>query len=714
MASLVASAAGEIDATPTSRRPTPDVAPRSAFRSDIQALRALAVTAVVLYHLFPDLVPGGFIGVDVFFVISGWLITQHLVEEVNRTGRIRLRQFWARRIRRLLPASFAVLAASIVLVVGLMPRVTWQANLQEIGASTIYLQNWLLGIHAVDYLAAQETPTVAQHYWSLSVEEQFYVAWPLLILAGVVLSRFVHRLSLRHAVLLVLALAAGGSFLFCLWLTSTQPALAFFATPTRVWEFAVGGLLVLASPAIRSGRASVWGAAASWAGILLIVLGALQLTGHASFPGWLALIPVAGAALVLAGGHSSAPPSTSRLFNLRVVQWIGDCSYSIYLWHWPFIIVAPWVLHGPAGLGARLVIVALTAVLAYLTARYVETPARNGRRWRATSLPAFAFTVVGMAVLLAVAGVLFNQVQRTNDARSAAALARIADNTPCFGAAAILPENGCPAPFARPTDLDPAFAAADIFAPARPCQQDLGPSTVTLCTFGATEAPSKTIAVVGNSHALRLIPALDRYGKEHGWEILLAAKTECTGLTTAAVGDFAPRSCLAWSRELQDKLLSMPGLDGVVFASHVSAESTLAGNNPSPQNVAAASDAVVATWTTIKQHGIPVIVTGDVPGMRPDSSPECIAASDATYDPCAVPRSDVVQPNLMTQLAQRRPDLVTYVDLTKYFCDAELCHDLIGGVIVYSDSHHLTATMSASLGRYLGADIGRVVSPMVR
>jgi peptidoglycan/LPS O-acetylase OafA/YrhL len=284
----------------------PSLAARSSgFRPDIQAMRALAVGVVVLYHLWPERFPGGFIGVDVFFVISGYLITQHLMQEVARTGRISLTQFWARRIRRLLPAAFLVLGFSLVVLLVVMPPVTWGLNLEEIRASAAYVENWLLGFHAIDYLAAENSASLVQHYWSLAVEEQFYLLWPLLILAAVAVGRSSQPEQRVRRVRWVLA----GVFLVSLALsivaTPKDPALAFFATPLRAWEFAAGGLLVMfvrqASQIDVRLRAAL-----SWFGWIVIIGATLFMQGsHVQFPGWIALVPVVAAVCCLAAGDPS-------------------------------------------------------------------------------------------------------------------------------------------------------------------------------------------------------------------------------------------------------------------------------------------------------------------------------------------------------------------------------------------------------------------------
>lgn len=681
------------------------------FRPEIQALRAVAVAAVVLYHLWPHRVPGGFIGVDTFFVISGFLITQHLAGEISRTGRISLSQFWARRIRRLLPAAFTVLAACVLILVTLMPIVAWQENLQEIGASAAYVENWLLGIHAVDYLAAHNSASLVQHYWSLSVEEQFYIVWPLLLLAGVFVSRLLRRKTARSAIFVALVVVFVASLAISVELTRARPPLAFFATPTRAWEFAAGGLLTMLPPLFRGRIGEHLRAGLSWLGLAVIVGCCLLLTGNEPFPGSIALLPVAGAALVLVAGASTARWSPMALASIRPVQWVGNYSYSIYLWHWPLIIAAPYALHRATDWRVKLVILALTIVLAWATKRYIEDPIRTGRRWTVRRRPAYIFAAAGMAVLLTVTVGSYHQVSRQNSAAAAVALHKVTSGAPCFGAEAMVAANNCSRPYARTPDVDPAFAAADDNGGTKGCQIDTDVTTLKFCTFGDTTNPTTTIAIVGNSHALRLVPALDLYGKSHGWKILLAAKTDCMGLITTPVGSQTTAdTCLAWSAQLRKDLFARSDLDAVIFASHEGAADYLAGFNASQADLKTARDRVLATWADYRQHGLKVIVTEDVPGMRPKAGPECIATSQESYDPCALPKSVVERPNLMTDLAQANPALVSYVALNQYLCDATKCHALIGGVVVYSDSHHLTTTFSRTLAPYLGADVAKVLA----
>ena len=318
----------------------------TAVRADIQALRAFAVLAVVLFHLWPGRVPGGFIGVDVFFVISGYLITSQLVRRRRTRGRIGLASFWAARARRLLPASLLVLAVSVVLVVLWAPDVLRAQYLQSIIASTLYVENWSLAFNQVDYLAHDNPPPIAQHYWSLSVEEQFYLIWPFVVIIGTL--GFWQRLR-RPVVGLVVAITTLGFFSFVLnvWLTASGSPYAYFATPGRFWEFALGALVaVMAGPAL--GTATRWLAWLLGWGALIAVL--FIYGPQTAFPGFAAVIPTVATAVLIAAGPTTPEPFVARLIAARPVQWVGDLSYGIYLWHWPLIIIAPAVLGRPPAL----------------------------------------------------------------------------------------------------------------------------------------------------------------------------------------------------------------------------------------------------------------------------------------------------------------------------------------------------------------------------
>jgi peptidoglycan/LPS O-acetylase OafA/YrhL len=698
---------------------------RSRFSPQVQALRAVAVTGVVVYHLWPDSLRGGFAGVDVFFVISGYLITRHLVEELARNGRVSLTDFWARRIRRILPAAFTVLLVCLVLTVVVLPSVGRVENLEEIRASTLFVENWLLGSHAVNYLAAENAPSVVQHYWSLSVEEQFYLLWPFVILLALPLTAATGLRRPRFALLFLLTTVIASSLFVSIRWTSSNAPRAFFATPTRAWEFAVGGLvavLTTAAPTVTAATRSLSAkrrrtatGIVGWVGLGLVAVSFLLVSSADPWPGSWALLPVTGAALLLASSARPQSGSLTTVSSARSIQWLGDHSYSVYLWHWPLIIVAPVLAVNPHAIVPGLAIVAICLVLAALTKRLVEDPVRIGR-WPRSHIGAnYAFAGVAALVLVLLSSQVSANVQHSqttalaHDRQQAAAQAQHALTSPqaksCFGAAVMVGGSGCSGPFARPKGLDLAFAAADGSSDS--CLESSDTATPLFCTLGTTGKPVKTIAIVGNSHAWRLLPAVNLYAKQHHWRVITALRINCMGLITTRLAPASPSAnCLRWSSTVQKRLLAWPGLSGVIFPSYDYEQKFLVGDGAPAAQVQAAQAAVLNTWKTFDAHGIRVVVTEDVPGMRSlGNDPQCIAESRQKTDPCAIARSAVVQPNLASTLALAHPAQAGYVPLSQFFCDPTTCHAIIGGVVVYFDSHHMTTTFSESLAPYLGPEI---------
>jgi len=339
-----------VTSTRTLERPDADrreSAQKEGFRPDIQGLRAIAVGIVVLYHFWPKHLQGGFVGVDIFFVISGFLITQHLVSKPPRRPRD-FAAFWARRIRRLLPASLLVLCATLAGVYALGNESVWQDTGKQAAASALYVQNWVLAFSSVDYLAEDNAPTAVQHFWSLSVEEQFYFVWPLIIAALVAFGLMRKHLMATLRIGLGVLVLAG--LLYSVWYTDKQAAMAYFVTTTRLWELAAGGLTAVLFMRQGPGRGLV-SAAVAWLGLAGIAVAALSIDPADPFPGTAAVLPVVSTALVL-GAHARGKFSPAGLLGLWPVQFIGNTSYSIYLWHWPLLTLAPMITMAPS-LGLR-------------------------------------------------------------------------------------------------------------------------------------------------------------------------------------------------------------------------------------------------------------------------------------------------------------------------------------------------------------------------
>ncbi|MGW4382450.1 acyltransferase family protein [Kitasatospora sp. NPDC004531] len=371
----------------------------AGFRPDIQALRALAVSIVVLNHLWPTRLTGGYVGVDVFFVISGYLISAHLLREIESTGRIGIARFYARRVRRLLPAAFLVLIGVVAAAFLVVPHERWAAYGHEVMAGALYWENWLLTAEfwsrPVDFTAL----TAVSSYWSLSVEEQFYLCWPVVLL---LLFR-IRSLRARWASVAAVGLA---SLAGCVYLTAVDRGPAYFVTPIRVWEFVIGALVALGGQRLVLPRAAAQ--AASLLGFAAIIGSAVLFTGATEFPGAVALIPTVGAGLVIAAGTGPGRQWHTAVTSSAPVQLLGGISYSLYLWHWPLVVLVPLTLPGDAlTLSARLGILGVSLVLAYLSTRLVEDPVRSWPRLARDVRLTFAGMAAGMAaVCLAAAGLL--------------------------------------------------------------------------------------------------------------------------------------------------------------------------------------------------------------------------------------------------------------------------------------------------------------------
>ena len=661
------------------------------FRPEVQGLRALAVALVVIYHFWSDALPGGFVGVDVFFVVSGFLITGQLAREVDSTGSISLARFWARRIRRLLPAATVVLAVSFVAMLAIVPRSLWQTTAVEIGASALYIENWVLAVTSVDYLGAEGTPTLAQHFWSLSVEEQFYLVWPLLLLLAALWPSAQRRV---RVVLLTAVLVLSLAYSF----SQAGTPSGYFNTGVRAWEFAAGALLALA-PGVISwlARHRVVAAVFSWSGVGLIVAAALLFDGSTAFPGGAALLPVVGTVLVISAGVS--PLSAGRLASFRPVQGLGDLSYSLYLWHWPVLIVLPYLVGTTEGIAAPAALLVALG-LAWLTKRFVEDPVRHSRVMLGRPVRSFVGAASTIAVIAILTSVTWGSVQASTAAAARDAVTEYQSN-PCYGAQAMA-DPTCERPFAV-GDIDTAFSGQDRGALAEPCNS-YG-TTVRRCEFGDTEDPALTVAVVGNSHAAALIAGLDAYGNEHNWRIVLMRKTDCLGVSTLPFAQPAGSECTSWTENVFE-MLRAPDIDAVVFATHRNAMHYLADPVTPDAEVAELKPHIEANFAALVASGMPVLVVGDTPGTRPDPAPECVYLHRFDYDPCATPlptdgRDDG---NIVAEAARAVPG-VGYLSLLPTVCDSNACHVVIGGTIVYFDDHHLSGSFSRSLAPYLGAAV---------
>ncbi|TDD72985.1 acyltransferase [Jiangella aurantiaca] len=707
-------------AAPAARRrtTTATAAGVTRHRPELQGLRAVAVLLVVFFHLWPTELSGGFVGVDVFFVISGYLITDHIHRETIRTGTLSLRRFWARRIRRLLPASLLVLALGAVAAVTLLPATEWAATARQLAASALYVQNWALASDAVDYMAQDTAPTLAQHYWSLSVEEQFYVVWPVLVLGIVVLSRRAWvRWSTRRLLAAGIAVLGAASLTWSVVATYADPAAAYFVTPTRIWEFAAGALLALLP--VRTARRGIVRALLGGAGLAAIVVAGVTYDGATLFPGWVALLPVLGTVAVMAAGPTSRRFTPHWWLTRRPATFVGDISYSVYLWHWPLIVVLPHVTGTELRVGDKLGIFAATLVLAWLSKVYVEDPLRTRTFLAAAPWRSFAFAVTGMALVVAGTVAVTDDLDRREaeaEARAEAVLSAEAVTEPCVGPAALAADSGCDPVGSGPLIPPPEVAVEqNRRSDYQECQQAITQPDVIRCEKGYTGPdPKRVIALVGDSHATHWLPALELIAESSHWTIVTYLKGSCPvtaarrELDSEQTGEAAD-SCDQWVRDVRDEVAADDAISMVLTSSFTNAYGFTDGADTEFDDPA--HDGFAPIWDEWTESGKDVVVLRDVPPTNGEYVPTCLSAHPGDPIDCATSPDDL--PDDAAAVAAERLDdpKVHVADLTDRFCDDEYCYPVVGDVIVYRDYSHLTREYAAALAPVLGERLNRAMTP---
>ena len=650
------------------------------FRPDIEGLRGIAILLVLLFHAGLPWTPGGFVGVDVFFVISGFLITGKLWRESQQPGGLSITKFYAWRIRRLLPA--ALVAVAIVTLVGLL--IAAPLNRSELAAdgaaSALSIANMRF-ISSVDYFAPTASPSPFLHFWSLSVEEQFYLVWPALI----VLLTWRGGSSKRLIAALVIGVIA--SFAFSMWLTDASPARAFYLLPTRLWQLGAGGLLALIGVVGTSRRAG----ALAWAGLAAIALAGVALTSEMPYPGLAALLPTLGAVALLYGG--AAPGGPLRLLAAAPLRFLGKISYSLYLWHWP-LLVLPLMFLERALTGVEIVVAVAAAIgVSWLSWRFVEQPFRYGERSRrATSWSAIR---IGVAGILTVA--LFTQ----GLAAGLAAPATVIQPSPSPSGSPVASDG----PIALPADLTPSLTSAradEERLRGDGCLAFERVTTPPTCEYGDTGS-AITIALVGDSHASHWFPAIEAIALERGWRLLTFVKVSCS-FTTLAQRNLALkreyRECTAFNEATVARLNQIkPELTIIVNRRTFRP----IGGGDTPELAGAAFGAMVARLP----GATAIIVDTPDPGF---DAPACLSKHSSDIRPCFFAQSDV--DNGEIGIAERVAAEVAgaqLIDLTANICTEWPCSPIAGSVLIYRDEDHMTETFSRSLAAPLGAEIAKLL-----
>jgi peptidoglycan/LPS O-acetylase OafA/YrhL len=689
-------------------QPPGSVPPRFGFRAELEGLRAVAVLAVVLYHAGVPFLPGGYVGVDVFFVLSGFLITGLMLSELATTGTLSLRRFYARRVRRLLPAAVLVLTATAAAGTLALPATLRATVAGDIMSAGLYVSNWRFAAQATDYLDDSAVPSPVLHYWSLGIEEQFYVLWPLVILLCLVLLRRGRRpgLALRSLLGWAIAGIAAVSLLGGAALTSTNESLAFFGTFTRIWELALGAVVAVIGVRVVTLTFAAR-AVLGWAGLLMVGWAILRYDDGVAYPGWAALLPVLGTAAVVAGCTArpgqGAGPGPVRLLSTPVMRHFGRISYSWYLWHWPLLILPAVALDHALSWWQAGLAVAVSYLLAVGSYRLVETPLRFAPALQTTRRSLLLGVVLTVAAVLAAVG-----LARSGD--DSADRTGVVDNTEqvaagVFAAAPDVTVDVERGTVSTPRKLTPSVAEAptDNFRELydRGCQADFSSVDVVGCEMGKASA-GKTMVVFGDSHAAAWAPALDMVAVDRGWRMIPMTKAGCPAADFPVFNPNLERAypeCTQWQANALARIRSLQP-DLVVVANR--ADYHLA--SPDGESVRTADSAQgVADGTArmlqqLRALGTRVVFLRDPPKPGFDV-PTCVSKHRDDYAACDLPRAKVVERNDPLLAAAHGVEGVQVIDLTETVCpsSAATCPVVQGNILVYRDTNHLTATYARSL-----------------
>ncbi len=696
----------------------PRTASGEGFRADLEGLRGVAILLVLLFHARLPGTTGGFVGVDVFFVLSGFLITGILLRERERTGHIDLVAFYARRARRILPAAIvvlvAILAASWFLLAPLdLPRVAGDAV-----AAALSVGNIRFAASARDYFGADAVPSPILHYWSLGVEEQFYFVWPALLILATRSRRP------RVAAGVVLGVLVVVSYLAAWLLTGLASNWAFYSLPTRAWELGLGGLL--AATAVGHERLPSWIAVPlGWLGLAAILAALVLILPSTPYPGVAALLPALGSAAVILSGQRRG--SVATLLALRPLRFLGLISYSLYLVHWPILVLpaADLSVGELLPLGMRVGLAVAAVAVGWVSYRFVERPIHRGRRFATRPRRTLAWAAAAIAIAVAVSGGLgYTAAANLNGGvaiatdtgqatPSASELLSPAVSTPSPGASEESPVASAsasaaptaipappPGPQPLPAGVRPTLAQAANDAEtleADLCLLGQPQLTPPNCVYGDLKGTT-TVAVVGDSHASQWFPALIPIAQARGWRLIPFIKLSCRFIDMSLYSYWYQRTyteCATWRQTVIRKLQALrPDLVIVTF---VRDRETSTASDPDPVHQG------LALATLLNQVPGKKAIIVDTPSSQYDV-PACISRHRSDLRPCQTVKATAVGPYPgIVEATGASVTGATLIDLTPLICPWDQCPVVLNGMIIYRDSHHLTATFSASLANPLAA-----------
>lgn len=652
---------------------------KPGFRADIQGLRAIAVLLVVLYHSGVELLSGGYIGVDVFFVISGFLITTHLLEALERDGRIQFAKFYAKRVRRLLPAALLVVVLTVLASWLWMPPLLMREVFQGAVAAALYVPNILFAVQGTDYLA-ETAPSVFQHYWSLGIEEQFYLFWPAVLTACFLLVQKNER-----RLWWVVAMLTVGSFVLCIVGMGISQPWTFFSFPTRAWELGAGALVAFL---MRSGAKWLSQSAVGvlvWVGIVMILGAAVLYDASTPFPSYYAVVPVVATMMMIVGGAADGNMHAGRILGLRVFQHIGAVSYSLYLVHWPLQVIpqAAAELNEPVPLWVRLLLGAVAFPLAWTLYRFVEKPVIQ---WKRFSLAKPIWSGIA-AVCASTLVIIIAAVSHVDSSRTPLTTDRTATET-----------RGNVSPAGTdyvPANLTPSLRTASSDNPSiysNGCHRNTGSTDATGCQVG-TNKDAPLVFLFGDSHAASWYPAFEKLADQGKIRLDVNTKSVCRSVDIDQLIDGRPYTeCHQW-RDAVIKRINAERADLVVLSNFAYETASLSGGS---EDIGSRwRDGLLSTVGAIS--GSKVAVIADVPHFG--STPAiCLSANLENANTCAVTTSEAFSSDIKSaEQAAIQQTHAEYWDFTEYLCNDAKCPPIIGDTLVYRDGHHLTEHFSQQM-----------------
>ncbi|TCI22536.1 acyltransferase family protein [Exiguobacterium sp. SL-9] len=657
------------------------------FRPEIEGLRAVAAFLVAVYHIWLGRVSGG---VDVFFVVSGFLITASLVSRYRRLGTVNFFDYLFGLFKRLFPAAFFVLAVVTVISYVVLPTIRWDQTVQELLASALYFQNWELAFSAVDYLDSANDKSPVQHFWAMSIQAQFYVIWFFLITLAIFWVKRTQTTDIKPTLLKIFVAVFIPSLAYSIWMTQYNQPWAYFDTFARVWEFSLGGILFLTITKIR--LSPLVSTVVGWFGFLALVSVGVVLDVGGVFPGYVALWPTMAAVMILVAGENGGTYGVQRFLGSKPLAKLGGLSYGFYLWHWPLLMFY-YAIFGVERVSIvdGILIILLSLALSYVTTSIVERPIRKIK-----TKTNYHPKVIGalLAFMLPVLALNFAwQLKIEAEQQEQLALA----SSPDYPGALVFTEAYQDTPERPYIPFDSEITNDRPIPFFDGCHIGVPETDVVTCEYGDTENPEYKVALVGGSHSSHWHPALDTFIEEENILLMNMTKSACR-LSTESRSDYP--ECNEWNKNIIDAIVEAD-VDLVVTTADI-------GQKNSKEVPAG----YVEQFRALESNNIPVFAIRDTPFFD-RKVPECLAEFGRDAEECSVEREKTLPAVSDWERLEDKPSNVYYYDYSDYICEDDVCRPVVGNIVGYSDSNHMTKSFSESLGSFVREDMIALLNQLV-